>query len=309
MSLTKTIVVLGAQGQLGRRLVQVLSAVAQVHALGRAQLDLTDLAAVQRCLESLRPDVIVNAAAWTAVDAAQAQPESVALINTALPALLADMAVRQQAWLVHYSSDYVYSGQGQSPWREHDPAAPLSVYGRSKWAGDQAIAQSGAAHLVLRTSWVYDVHGHNFLRTMWALLQNRSTVQVVADQVGAPTPAWWLAQVTLQMLQQVWALPFAQALAQYSGLYHVVPAGQTSWYGFAGAIAQLARDQGVPLAVGATGLQPISSADYITAAPRPLNSRLCTQKWQHTFGIQPPHWACLLAALPTPTGSKDFDIK
>lgn len=295
MGLNKTIVVLGAQGQLGRRLVQQLPALGQVHALSRAQLDLTDLVAVQRCLESLRPDVIVNAAAWTAVDAAQAQPESVALINTALPALLADMAVRQQAWLVHYSSDYVYSGQGQRAWCEQDEAKPLSEYGRSKWAGDQAIAQSGAAQLVLRTSWVYDVHGHNFLRTMLALLQTRSTVQVVADQVGAPTPAWWLAQITVQMLQQALARPFSSAVARFSGLYHVVPAGQTSWYGFACAIAQLARDQGVPLAVGATGLQPISSADSITAAPRPLNSRLCTQKLQHTFGIQPPHWACLLA--------------
>lgn len=291
--MTRRIVLLAPHGQVGFELQRALSALGSVHCLSRVDVDFADTKSTIAKVAVLQPDVIVNAAAWTAVDKAETQSEAAYALNAALPAALAELAKARQCWLVHYSTDYVYPGDGEKPWREDDQTGPLSVYGASKLAGDVAIAQQGGQYLIFRTSWVYAARGTNFLKTMLKLAQQRDSLNVVADQIGAPTPARLIANVTALALQQVLAERSQQA--EKSGVYHLAAAGETNWYQFASAIFAEARQAGLPLQLPADNLHAISTAEYPTPARRPANSRLDLSKIEQTFGLTMPHWHSQLA--------------
>ncbi|WP_037055654.1 dTDP-4-dehydrorhamnose reductase [Rheinheimera baltica] len=286
----RNIVLLAPNGQVGFELARSLVGLGKLHCLSRADIDFSNINMLLARIAQLQPDIIVNAAAWTAVDKAETEQDGAYLLNATLPAALATLAQQSNAWLVHYSSDYVYPGTGSNAWQEHDTTAPLSVYGQTKLAGDSAIQQHCAKYLIFRTSWVYAARGNNFMRTMLKLAQSREALQVVSDQIGAPTPARLIANITALSLQQ--ALQRGEAL---SGVYHLAPAGETSWYGFAEAIFTLARQHGVMLTLAPEKLSAIGTADYPTAAKRPANSRLCLTKIQQTFNLQMPDWQSQLA--------------
>ena len=279
-----TVLILGANGQVGRALTRAWTSRGAVIALDRSQADLADLPGLQAMLERARPSLILNAAAYTAVDKAESEPELAHRVNALAPGVLADYAATHGALLVHYSTDYVFDGSGESPRDEQAPTGPLSVYGATKLEGEQRIAASGCTHLSLRTSWVYAASGHNFLRTMLRLAAERETLAVIDDQVGAPTHADWLAAITTHMV------PALQGNPALSGLYHAVPAGETTWCRYARRVIDTARAHGLPLRVPPDGVRAINTSDYATAARRPLNSRLCTAKLQRVFGLTPPEW-------------------
>ena len=266
------ILLLGKTGQAGFELHRTLSPLGPITAPSRAELDLTKEQAVADYLEAHNPDLIVNAAAWTAVDAAEQQQTEARRLNAGLPEQLAKYSAEQGAFLVHYSSDYVYPGNGTEPWKETSATGPLSVYGQTKLEGDQAIAQSGCEHLIFRTSWVYSARGNNFMKTMLRLAESKPELNIVADQIGAPTPARLIAQVT--------ALAIHSKLE--TGLYHLAPTGETSWQGFAREIFGLAGKS--------TKANPIPTSDYPTPAKRPLNSRMDVTKLQGALNIQLPDW-------------------
>lgn len=238
-------------------------------------------------MRKLAPDVIVNAAACTAVDKAETEEALAALINGDAPGVLAREAEALGAWLVHYSTDYVFDGSGEQRWETDAPTGPLSSYGRSKQAGEEAIRASGAKALVLRTSWVYAARGHNFAKTMLRLATERDSLNVVADQFGAPTGAELIADVTALMLSQVMRTKYSAALA---GTYHLAAAGETSWHGFARYVLQHAQQSGVTLKVSPDQLGAISTKAYPLPAPRPRNSRLALDKLEHAFQLKMPPW-------------------
>ncbi|WP_110665677.1 dTDP-4-dehydrorhamnose reductase [Salinicola halophilus] len=283
-----TILILGGNGQVGFELRRALAPLGAIDAPTRERLDLMDAEAVDAHLKAQRPALIVNAAAWTAVDAAESAAEEAYRLNAGLPEQLAAHAVESGAVLVHYSSDYVYPGDGEMPWTEKSATGPLSVYGASKLAGDEAVAASGASAIVFRTSWVYSARGGNFLKTMLRLGRERTSLNVVVDQIGAPTPARLIAEVTLLALQGLRQGTFAP------GLYHLAPRGETSWHGFAEAIFAAARDRGETLAITDEGLGAIPTSDYPTPATRPLNSRLSLNKLERELGIDLPTWQAQL---------------
>lgn len=271
------ILLLGKTGQAGFELHRILSSLGPITAPGRQEFDLTNEQAVDNYLAQTKPNLIVNAAAWTAVDAAETQQAEAQRLNAGLPAQLAQYAAANNARLVHYSSDYVYPGTGTAPWQETSTTSPLSVYGQTKLEGDEAIQQSGADHLIFRTSWVYGARGNNFMKTMLRLAESKTELSIVADQIGAPTPARLIAQVT--------ALAIHSELE--SGLYHLAPTGETSWQGFAEEIFCLAGKN--------TKANPIPTSDYPTPARRPLNSRMEVTKLQQALNIQLPDWQSQLA--------------
>jgi dTDP-4-dehydrorhamnose reductase len=274
------ILLLGKTGQVGFELDRTLSPLGTVNAPGRETLDLMNEKAVANYLASIKPDLIVNAAAWTAVDAAEDHQADAGRLNAGLPKQLAGYAAANSARLVHYSSDYVYPGDGNQAWLETGETGPLSVYGRTKLQGDQVIEQSGADYLIFRTSWVYSARGNNFMKTMLRLAKNKAELNIVADQVGAPTPARLIAQVT--------TLAIHGNLAK--GLYHLAPRGKTSWHGFAQEIFHLAQENDEQLAMGPENAHPIPSSDYPTPATRPLNSRMDVSKLEQTLNIRLPDW-------------------
>lgn len=285
------ILLLGRNGQVGWELQRALAPLGDVVAPDRSSEpglcgDLEDLEGLARTVRAVRPDVIVNAAAWTDVDLAEAEPAAARRINAEAPAVLAREARALGAWLVHYSTDYVFAGTGQRPWTEQDAMAPVNVYGASKREGEQAIVQSGCRHLVFRTSWVYAARGRNFLRTMLRLLRERKEIPVVCDQTGAPTSAELLADITAHVVREVTRQGVARP--DLSGVYHVAAAGAVSWYDYAALIAEEARRQGERLAV--ESLVPVESSLWSAPARRPLNSRLDTQKLQGVFNVHLPPW-------------------
>lgn len=279
------ILITGHQGQLAQALYRQLAPQAQVQVLGRAELDLSDTAQLPARLQTLEMDLIINAAAYTAVDRAETEPEAAFALNATAPGLLAEEAKRRGIPLIHYSTDYVFDGQKNAPYLESDTPHPLNVYGASKLAGEQAIQAVGGEALILRTSWVYSQQGQNFLLTMQRLLQEREQLRVVDDQIGAPTWTGTLAQATAQLIQG-WQQ--GQAL---EGLYHLSALGETSWYGFACAIREYLLAQGRHCGQ----LSPIPAADYPTPAQRPLNSRLDCSALQQHWGITLPYWKEALA--------------
>ena len=300
------ILLLGKNGQVGWELQRSLAPLGEVIALDSACVqwcgDLTNLEGLAATVQTIRPDVIVNAAAHTAVDKAESEPERARVINALAPAVLAAEATKLGALLVHYSTDYVFDGSGSAPWQEADRTGPLSVYGRTKLEGEQAIAAAGCAHLIFRTSWVYAARGGNFAKTMLKLAGERDTLNIINDQIGAPTGAELLADVTAHAIRQYLAhrtlatghSPLATRDLQLatrdfpSGIYHCVASGETSWYDYARFVFDTARSLGKALKV--SQVNPIPTSAYPTPAQRPHNSRLDTQKLQQTFGLTLPHW-------------------
>ncbi|MGF2684926.1 dTDP-4-dehydrorhamnose reductase [Marinobacter sp. DUT-3] len=279
------ILLLGKTGQVGFELHRTLSPLGRINAPGRAELDLADEQAVAAYLATTKPSIIVNAAAWTAVDAAEEQKVEAERLNAGLPEQLAAWAKTQNCRLVHFSSDYVYPGTGESPWQETSPTGPLSHYGKTKLEGDHAIDQSGADHLIFRTSWVYSARGNNFMKTMLRLAKKKTELNIVADQVGNPTPARLIAQVT--------TLAIHNELEK--GLYNLSPSGETSWQGFATEIFKQARRAGEELTLNPEKAHPIPTSAYPTPAQRPLNSRLDVTKLEQALNIQLPDWQSQLA--------------
>lgn len=286
------ILLLGKNGQVGWELQRSLAVLGEVVALDRHGEDglcgdLSDLAGLARTVQSVQPQVIVNAAAYTAVDKAESESELARTLNALAPGVLAQEAARLNAWLIHYSTDYVFDGSGSTPWKESDPTGPLSVYGRTKLEGEQALAASGCRHLIFRTSWVYGARGGNFAKTMLRLAAEREQLNVIDDQIGAPTGADLLADVTAQAIRHVLPPMRRNDLAP-SGIYHVAAAGETSWHGYARFL--LAQAAGRALKAGPEQVQAIPSAAYPTPAKRPHNSRLDTTRLRNTFCLHLPRW-------------------
>jgi len=288
------ILLLGKNGQVGWELQRSLSVLGQVVALDREGGDglcgdLGDLDGLARTVRQVRPQLIVNAAAHTAVDKAESESELAHTLNALAPGVLAQEAARLGAWLVHYSTDYVFDGSGNTPWRETDATAPLSIYGRSKLEGEQLIQRSSCKHLILRTSWVYGARGGNFAKTMLRLAKERDSLSVIDDQIGAPTGADLLADVTAHAVRHI--LPATgHNLLTPSGIYHLAASGQTSWHGYACLVLETAREAGVALKVAPEAVKAIPTSDYPTPARRPLNSRLDTNLLETTFGLRLPPW-------------------
>jgi dTDP-4-dehydrorhamnose reductase len=286
--MNKKILLLGKNGQVGWELQRSLAPLGQVTALDFDSTDhcgdFTQPTSIADTVRALRPDVIVNAAAHTAVDKAESEPDLARLLNATTPGVLATEAAKLGALLVHYSTDYVFDGSGNQPWLETDTPAPISVYGRTKWEGEQLIQQSGAQHLILRTSWVYAARGGNFAKTMLRLAQERERLTVIDDQWGAPTGADLLADITAHAIRHLAERP------QDSGLYHCVAAGETNWHSYAQEVLALAAQLQPTLRFKATEVAPVPTSAFPTPAQRPLNSRLNTQRLLSTFGLQLPHW-------------------
>lgn len=282
------IVLFGCNGQVGWELQRSLAPLGELVALERRSAehhgDLAQPVALARTVRALRPDVIVNAAAYTAVDQAESEPALAAAINAEAPRVLAHEAAAIGAWLVHYSTDYVFDGSGSAPWVEDAPTGPLSVYGRTKLQGEQHVRASGCRHLILRSNWIHSARGSNFARTMLRLAAERSVLKVIDDQHGAPTGADLIADVTAHVLRAVWSDP---ALA---GTYHVAAAGETTWHRYAALVIDWARDHGLPVRVPRGAIDAVPSSEFPTAARRPLNSRLDTHKLRATFGLALPPW-------------------
>jgi dTDP-4-dehydrorhamnose reductase len=272
----KKILLVGRNGQVGRELQRTLAPLGEVIAVDRQALDLARADHIRLLLRQVRPGIIVNAAAFTAVDQAEAEPELAMAINALAPGVMAEEAMELGALLVHYSTDYVFDGVKSGPYTEDDVPNPVNAYGRSKLAGERAIQGSGCRHLIFRTSWVYGLHGKNFLRTIGRLAQTRAELSIVDDQIGAPTWSRMIAEATAL------ALRGDPRNDQHSGLYHMSSAGQTSWHGFARAILD---------AQGWSGrLKPIPTRDYPLPAQRPANSTLNNDKLAATLGLALPDW-------------------
>ena len=283
------ILLLGKNGQVGWELQRSLATLGEVVALdfdsaGPWRADFTQPDLLAAVVRELRPYVIVNAAAHTAVDKAESEPDVARLINATAPGVLAREAAAQGAWLVHYSTDYVFDGSGNAPRAEDAPTGPLSVYGRTKLEGEQLIRGSGCQHLILRTSWVYAARGGNFAKTMLRLAAERDALSVIDDQVGAPTGADLLADVTAHALRVLGTQP------DRGGLYHCVASGETSWHGYARLVIEWARAHGHAVRVPPERILAIPTSAYPTPARRPLNSRLDTQALRTAFGLRLPDW-------------------
>ncbi len=291
------ILLFGKNGQVGWELQRSLAVLGTVTALDFDSTDhcgdFSQPEAVADTVRALRPDVIVNAAAHTAVDKAESEPDFAHTLNASTPGALAGEAVRLGAWLIHYSTDYVFDGSGDRPWVETDAPSPLSVYGATKLAGEQAIQQSGARHLILRTSWVYAARGGNFARTMLRLAGERERLTVIDDQWGAPTGADLLADVAAHAIRHLQRHP------EDGGLYHCVAGGETTWHAYAKYVIAHASQAHPGIKIKANEIAPVPTSAFPTPATRPHNSRLQTTRLQTTFGITLPHWQQGVARMLT----------
>jgi dTDP-4-dehydrorhamnose reductase len=282
------ILLFGKNGQVGWELQRALAPLGDLVALDSSSTthsaDFTEPESLRDTVRSVKPDVIVNAAAHTAVDKAESEPDLARLLNATAPGVLADEAARCGAWLLHYSTDYVFDGSGDQPRDEDAPTGPLSVYGRTKLEGEELLRASGCRHLIFRTSWVYAARGGNFARTMLKLAAERDKLTVIDDQVGAPTGADLLADVSAHALRAAMRDP---ALA---GTYHAVAGGETTWWAYAHFVIEHARALGQPIKVAPQAIAPVPTTAFPTPAARPRNSRLSTQRLQQAFGLRLPHW-------------------
>ena len=283
------ILLLGKNGQVGWELQRSLAPLGEVVALdfdsaGPLKADFSVPESLAATLRAVAPNIIVNAAAHTAVDKAEAEPDLARMLNATAPAVLAREAKALGAWLLHYSTDYVFDGSGAVPWVEDSPTGPLSVYGTTKLEGENAIRASGCRHLILRTSWVYAARGGNFAKTMLKLAAERERLTVISDQIGAPTGADLLADLSAHMLRS------ALQRAEVAGTYHAVAQGETSWHGYARHVIEFARAHGQSIKVAPDAIEPVPTSAYPTPAQRPNNSRLNTRKLRETFGFSLPAW-------------------
>jgi dTDP-4-dehydrorhamnose reductase len=283
------ILLFGCNGQVGWELQRSLAPLGDVIALGSGTEqglcgDFMDPEGVVRTVRTVRPDAIVNAAAYTAVDKAESEAQRAEQVNALTPGAIAQAATDIDAWLVHYSTDYVFDGSGSRPWREDDPTGPLSVYGRTKLAGEKAIVAANARHLILRTSWVYAARGGNFAKTMLRLARERERLTVIDDQHGAPTGADLLADLTSHALRSL------SAGAGQPGIYHVAAEGETTWNGYARFVVGQAQQAGEKTKAGPEQVDPVPTSAFPTPAQRPRNSRLDTSRFRSTFGLALPPW-------------------
>ena len=303
------ILLLGKDGQVGTELKRTLLPFGQVIAIGRADYDLTDLSGLSHLLTAHQPDIIVNAAAYTAVDKAESNQDTAFIVNAHLLTLLADYAQKNHTLLVHYSTDYVFDGQKQAPYIETDPVNPQSIYGASKRAGEEAILNSGCDHLIFRTSWVFSFHGNNFIKTMLQLARERESLRIVADQYGAPTSAELIADVTalaiVNYLQKDIVGPRPNLRGDdiglngtkapnkgiENGIYHLTAAGSTTWHQFACYAVDKALENGLSLKLSSQQIHPISTDEYPLPAKRPKNSRLDTQALSNALALHLPDWS------------------
>ncbi|PZW86970.1 dTDP-4-dehydrorhamnose reductase [Pseudomonas sp. 2848] len=291
------ILLLGKNGQVGWELQRSLAPLGELLALDARSTgycgDLANLEGLAMTMARFAPDVIVNAAAYTAVDKAESEPQQAQRVNAEAVQVMAETAARSGALLVHYSTDYVFAGNGQAPWHEGDPVAPLNVYGESKLAGEQAIQASGCRYLILRTCWVYAARGNNFAKTMLRLARERDTLGVIDDQFGAPTGADLIADVTAHAIVATLRNP------ELGGLYHLAAGGETTWCGYARFVLERAEAAGVELAVKAYAITALTTDAYPTVAKRPANSRMNTEKLQKAFLLNLPHWQHGVARMLT----------
>jgi dTDP-4-dehydrorhamnose reductase len=291
------ILLFGKNGQVGWELQRSLMPLGEVVALDRSSQeycgDLANLTGIAQTVRAVAPDVIINAAAYTAVDQAEAERGLAYRINVEAPAVLAQEARHINAWLVHYSTDYVFDGSGDQPWSESDLPSPLNVYGQTKLQGEEAIRSAGCRHLIFRTSWVYAARGNNFAKTMLRLARERDQLTVIDDQMGAPTGADLLADATAHAVLMAWKRP------EVAGLYHLAADGEVSWYGYARFILDFAREHACAIKVQSDAILPVASRAFATAAKRPLNSRLKTEKFRRTFGLNIPQWQPGVARMLT----------
>ncbi len=278
------ILLTGANGQVGWELRRTLACLGEVVAVDSKSMNLADAAVIRRVVREVAPRIIVNPAAHTAVDKAESETDLAHSVNAIAPGILAEEAEKLGATLVHYSTDYVFDGSGETPWREGDATGPLNVYGASKLAGEQAIQAACRRHLIFRTSWVYGARGANFLLTMRRLMRERPELKIVADQIGAPTWSRMLAEAAALILAQQISPARGADRPDPWGVYHMTNAGETSWHGFAQAIQALDGEE------SKANLLPIPSRDYPTPARRPLNSRLNNDKLARVFGVRLPDW-------------------
>ena len=281
------ILLTGCNGQVGWELVRALLPLGEVIAANRAQADLSDLDGLRRIVQKYSADVIVNAAAYTAVDKAETEENLAFRINAEAPTVLAEEAKRSGALLIHYSTDYVFDGTKLSAYAEDDAPNPVNVYGQSKLAGEKAIQATGADYLILRTSWVYAARGHNFLRSVLRLAEEREELNIVADQIGSPTWARLIAETTAHIIRQ--SVLERHSGSFNSGLYHLTSTGETSWHGFAQTIVDVVRQQGNQTLKNRT-INPIPTTDYPLPAKRPANSLLSTGRLEQHFGLKMPAW-------------------
>lgn len=291
------ILLFGKGGQVGWELQRSLAPLGDLVALDADSQnlcgDFTNPEGLAQTVRAVAPDIIVNAAAHTAVDQAESEPELARAINALAPGVLAQEAKRSGAWLLHYSTDYVFDGNGDKPWLETDPTGPLCVYGKTKLEGEEAIRATGCQHLIFRTSWVYAARGGNFAKTMLRLAQERDFLSVINDQIGAPTGADLLADVSAHAIRTALRNP------DVGGLYHLVAGGETSWHGYASFVIDFARQAGIEIKVTPEAIQPVPTSAFPLPAPRPKNSRLDTQKLKNTFGLNLPHWQSGVARMLT----------
>jgi dTDP-4-dehydrorhamnose reductase len=287
------ILITGVSGQVGSALMRRLRSLGSLLPTDRSALDLSKPVGIAARLDALNPDVIINPAAYTAVDKAEDERDTAFAVNAEAPAAIAQWAAKRGAPLVHFSTDYVFAGDGETPWREEDPAAPLNIYGASKLAGENAIRAAGGPHLIVRTEWVYAATGANFLRTIARLARERHELRIVADQVGSPTSAAGLADMLAEMVQAN-SPDLAGAFAKAGGIVHMTAAGYASWHDFATALVAGLKARGVALKV--ERIVPVTTADYPTRAPRPRNSRFDLTRLRDVLDIAPPRWKTLLEA-------------
>lgn len=294
------ILLLGKNGQVGWELQRALAPLGELIALdfdtpGPLKADFSQPESLAATVRAVAPQIIVNAAAHTAVDKAESEPELARAINAMAAGVLAREAAALGAWIAHYSTDYVFDGSGTTPWLEDSPTGPLSVYGRTKLEGEEAIRASGARHLIFRTSWVYAARGGNFAKTMLRLAKERDKLTVINDQIGAPTGADLLADITAH------ALRAAQQQPALAGTYHAVASGETSWHGYAQHVIEFARAAGQPIKVAAQAIEPVPTSAFPTPAKRPANSRMSTRKLQQAFGFTLPAWQTGVERMLTET--------
>jgi dTDP-4-dehydrorhamnose reductase len=291
------ILLFGKGGQVGWELQRSLAFMGELVALDTDDQklcgDFTQPDDIIQTIHSISPDVIVNAAAYTAVDKAESESELANTINTQAPEILAQESRKLDAWLIHYSTDYVFDGNGVKPWKENDPTIPLNVYGSTKLEGERAVINSGCKHLIFRTSWVYSARGENFIKTMIHLAQNQDYLSVIDDQIGAPTGAELLADVTAHSIYTALRQP------QVSGLYHLAAKGEASWYDYASFVLDKVRQSGIKLKVQSESIQPVSTDVFSQTARRPRNSRLNTKKIERTFDLTLPLWQTGVARMLT----------
>lgn len=289
------ILLFGKNGQLSKRLYQTLLPVGDVTVVGSDTVDFTDLSKLKKYLRDHPVDVIVNAAAYTAVDKAESESQKAFAINAEAVKLLAEAANKNDSLLIHYSSDYVFDGTKVGAYTENDKPNPLNVYGKSKALGDAYIQASGCLHVIMRTTWVFDSHGNNFAKAILARAKKDKVLRVVDDQFGVPTSAAMLANITALVVYQL--IDNFLLSEEWSGIYNVVPSGETSWYGFAGELIKQAQAAGMNLCCLPEDIIPITSAEYPTPAKRPLNSRLNTAHFRDTFDINLPSWEVYIPFL------------